>query len=292
MMSIVLLLRIESVMLNKTAKVIAASPIWSPNHYEVKHATIFLENMKLTDDEMFASTKHCVGASASSVAAIIPSKEHHKVLLSTARSREKEKDVQSSCVADNEPHIDDIVDNISTGLSMITREAQSYGTIVDVSEQRSNINQFECKIKDKICKLIIDGDSFTNAISLDLMHSLSLSMRKLPTPRYMQWVNQSGTKKICTQGESKFSVGNYVDSVDCDVAPMSACHLGWPWQFNVDATHGGHFNSYSFVHKCLPYVLKPMEASAIKDESFPILSTKKHIPTLNPKSRMILHGYI
>jgi hypothetical protein len=69
--------------------------------------------------------------------------------------------------------------------------------------------------------------------------------------------------------------------VDCDVAPMSACHLllGWPWQLNVDATHGGHSNNYSFVQKGLPYVLKRMEASANKDESFPILSKKKHIPT-------------
>jgi hypothetical protein len=120
MMSIVLLLRIESMMRNKKANVIAASPIWSSNHYEVKHATLFVENMKLADDEMFTSAKHCVGASASSVSAIIPSKEHHKVLLFTTRSHEKEKDVQSSCVADNEPHIGDVVDNISTGLSMIT----------------------------------------------------------------------------------------------------------------------------------------------------------------------------
>jgi hypothetical protein len=49
--------------------------------------------------------------------------------------------VQSSCVADNEPHIDDIIDNISTGLPMITREAQSNSTIVDDSGHRSNVFQ-------------------------------------------------------------------------------------------------------------------------------------------------------
>ena len=64
-------------------------------------------------------------------------------------------------------------------------------------------------------------------------------------------MNQSGTLKITHKVRVKFSIGNYVDSVDCDVAPMTACHLllGRPWQFDVDATHGGRSNHYSFEHK-------------------------------------------
>jgi hypothetical protein len=135
------------VMLNKKAMVVAAHPICSPNHYEVKSDTLFVENVKLTNDESFTATKHCVGASACSIAAIIPSpKNHHNVPLSTTRSHE-EQGVQCSCVVENEPPIDDIVDNISTGLPMITREAKSDGTIVDVNGQCSNVFQFECKIK-------------------------------------------------------------------------------------------------------------------------------------------------
>jgi hypothetical protein len=127
------------VMLHNKAKVVAACHIFSPNHYEVKSAILFVENMKLTNDEMFMSAKHCVGASDNSIAAVIPSpKDHQKVLSSTTISHE-EQGVQSSCAAENEPPIDDIVDNISTGLSMIAREAKSDGNIVDVNGQCSNI---------------------------------------------------------------------------------------------------------------------------------------------------------
>jgi hypothetical protein len=64
----------NSVMLNKKVKVVAASsPLCSPNHYEVKSAPSNVENMKITHAEIFTSAKHCVGASASSSAAIIPS---------------------------------------------------------------------------------------------------------------------------------------------------------------------------------------------------------------------------
>jgi len=44
-------------------------------------------------------------------------------------------------------------------------------------------------------------------------------------PRYMQWMNQSGTLKITRKVRVKFSMGDYVDTVDCDVAPLSVCHL-------------------------------------------------------------------
>jgi hypothetical protein len=108
-----------------------------------------------------------------------------------------------------------------------------------------------CTIQEKVCKVIIDGGSFTNVISSDVVHALSLSTRRLPLPRYIQRMNQSGTLKITHKVHVKFSIGNYADTVDCDIAPMSACHLllGRPWQFDLDATHGGCTNNYLFVQK-------------------------------------------
>ena len=93
----------------------------------------------------------------------------------------------------------------------------------------------------------------------------------------MQWMNQSGTLKITHMVRVKFSIGNYVDTVDCDVAPMSACHLllGRPWQFDLDATHGGRSNHYSFVHKGVHHVLRPMPDSAINAEIFGSAKLKK-----------------
>jgi hypothetical protein len=73
--------------------------------------------------------------------------------------------------------------------------------------------------------LIIDGGSCANVIGSDLVNALSLSTRRLPTPRYIQWMNQSGTLKITHKARVKFSIGAYIDTLDCDVAPLSACHL-------------------------------------------------------------------
>jgi hypothetical protein len=60
-------------------------------------------------------------------------------------------------------------------------------------------------------------------------------------------------------------VRNYVDTVDCDVALMSACH----------ATHSVHSNSYSFVHKGVDHVLKPMLEKATSAEVFSGTEVKK-----------------
>jgi hypothetical protein len=108
---------------------------------------------------------------------------------------------------------------------MVAKEIHSDGTVATVKGQHSNIFQLECNIQEKVCKLIIDGGSFTNAISSDLVHALSLSMQRLPTSRYMRWMNQSSTLKITHKTRVKFSIGNYVDIVDCDIAPVSACYF-------------------------------------------------------------------
>ena len=110
----------------------------------------------------------------------------------------------------------------------------------------------------------------------------------------MQWMNQSGTLKVTHKVRVKFSMGNYMDTVDCNVVHMNACHLllGRPWQFDVDATHGGRSNNYFFVHKGVHHALKPMPESAIKAVIFPhvkVLSVATHrrAATGNTKSREV-----
>lgn len=72
------------------------------------------------------------------------------------------------------PEIDDTED-VLNGLSMMAREVQRDGTVINVKGQRYGIFQSECQIQDKVCKLIIDGDNFTNVISSDQdMHCLYL----------------------------------------------------------------------------------------------------------------------
>ena len=122
------------------------------------------------------------------------------------------------------------------------------------------------------------------------MHALSLSAQRLPTPCYIRWMNESGTPKITHKVRVKFSIGSYVDTVDCDVAPMSSCHLllGRPWQFDLDATHDSCSNNYSFVHKGVNHVLKPMAGSAIKADIFPSVKVKKKVATITSKPRTAL----
>ena len=195
----------------------------------------------------------------------------------------------SPCDTKSEIKIDDTND-VSDGLSMMAQEVQCDGTIANVKGQHSSIFMSECSIKDKVCKLIIDGGSFTNVVSSDVVQALSLSAWRLPMPRYMQWMNQSGMLKITHRARVKFSMGNYVDSVDCNVVPMNACHLllGRPWQFDLDATHGGRSNTYSFIHKGVHHILKPMKKSDIKAHVFAGATRKKSGVYTTSKSRTTL----
>jgi hypothetical protein len=71
---------------------------------------------------------------------------------------------------------------------------------------------------------------------------------------------------------------------------MNACHmlLGRPWQFDLNATHEGRSNHYSFMHLGVKHVLKPMHDSAIKSLVFPVVKKKKELTQINPKPRMAL----
>jgi hypothetical protein len=73
-------------------------------------------------------------------------------------------------------------------------------------------------------------------------------------------------------------------------APLIACHLllGRPWQFDLDATHGGRSNCYSFVHKGIHHVFKPMLESGIKSKVFAPVKKKYHTATSKPEPRTAL----
>jgi hypothetical protein len=92
------------------------------------------------------------------------------------------------------------------------------------------------------------------------------------------------------QGRVKFSIGSYIDKVECDVVPMDVCCLllERSWEYDLNATHEGCSNHYSFVHKGLHHVLKLMLECAINVEVFPTITKKKKNSDISPKSRMTL----
>ena len=135
--------------------------------------------------------------------------------------------------------------------------------------QRHTLFQTKCVIKERSCRVIIDGGSCNNLASAEMVEKLSLSTKPHPQPYYIQWLNSSGKVKVTRLVRVEFAIGSYHDSIDCDVVPMQACSmlLGRPWQFDKDSLHFGKTNQYSFVHNDKKIVLHPMSPEAIlRDE--------------------------
>jgi hypothetical protein len=90
--------------------------------------------------------------------------------------------------------------------------------------QRWNIFQIRCEVNNTSFMMIIDGGSYTNAISKELVDALALPMWKHPQPHCIEWLYQSGKLKVTHKVRVNFSVGDYEDTIICDVLPMDACH--------------------------------------------------------------------
>ena len=151
--------------------------------------------------------------------------------------------------------------------------------------QRWSIFQTQCTVKDTACKLIIDSGSYTNIVSKQLVESLSLPTWKHPQPHCVEWLYNSGKLKVTHKVRLKFSVGNYEDTVICDVLPMDACHvlLGRPWQFDKCSTHEGRSNVYSLWHQGKRHVLQPMLDKDIKVDAFAV-KTKVQDNKVKPRT--------
>lgn len=133
---------------------------------------------------------------------------------------------ESESEKSDEEHQDDdpiICEPPLGGVNILTQKVQSEET--KTKGQRWSLFQTECTIKEKACKLIIDGGSYTNAISKDLVHALGLSAWRHPKLNYMEWLYNSGRLKITHKVCVSSAIGSCINKVDCDVVPMDACHL-------------------------------------------------------------------
>jgi hypothetical protein len=126
--------------------------------------------------------------------------------------------------------------------------------------QRHNLFQTRAKVQEKVVKVIIDGGSCHNLVSREMVEKLGLKLHRHPHPYHVQWLNESGDIKIGYKVKFPFKIGEYVDTVECDVAPMSVCHmlLGRPWQYDRYSQHCGRTNQYTLDLKGRKFVLKPM----------------------------------
>jgi len=115
-------------------------------------------------------------------------------------------------------------------------------------------------VHDKVVKVIIDGGSCHNLASCETCDKLGLKLLRHPHPFHVQWLNDSGDIKIGYKVNVPFKIGEYVDTVECDVTPMLVCHLllGRPCQYDRYSQHCGRTNQFNINLKGKKFVLKPM----------------------------------
>ncbi|KAG2405923.1 uncharacterized protein HKW66_Vig0051780 [Vigna angularis] len=135
-----------------------------------------------------------------------------------------------------------------------------------VQTQRENIFHTRCQVLENTCSLIVDSGSCCNCCSTRLVEKLALTILPHPQPYKLQWLNDGEDMIVNQQVKVKFSIGNYEDSVLCDIVPMEVCHilLGRPWLFEKETIHHGRTNEITFNHKDRKFVLHPLTPSQVE----------------------------
>ncbi|KAK1698221.1 hypothetical protein QYE76_014918 [Lolium multiflorum] len=143
-----------------------------------------------------------------------------KVEVKSSEERKPGSDTKSTIVTVEE-------DVPLSGLNMQLKKVQGDACKTVDKVQRWSLFQTQCFIKGKACKLMVDGGSCTNGISKAMVAALGLSTWRLPEPKRLEWLNSCGMLKITHKVRVPFTVGDYVDEVDCDVLPLEVCgYLG------------------------------------------------------------------
>ncbi|KAK1649312.1 hypothetical protein QYE76_067117 [Lolium multiflorum] len=190
----------------------------------------------------------------------------YEALLQAANNledNELEDQEQILCVHDASPSL------------MVTKVLTTHA--LPNEDQRCNIFQTRAGINGKSIKFIIDGGSCHNLASTKLCSNLNLPLRKHPHPYHVQWLSDNGNVKIQHTVTISFKIGAYEDTVDCDVVPMTVCHmlLGRPWQYDKKANHDGYTNAYSFKVDDKTYILRPMTHSQVIEDNAKALARAK-----------------
>jgi len=69
----------------------------------------------------------------------------------------------------------------------------------------------------KVCKLIINGGSYTDVTSITLIDKLQFLTKVHPTSYTLQFLKQGSKVAISKQALISFLVGPYCDKVLCDI---------------------------------------------------------------------------
>jgi hypothetical protein len=158
-------------------------------------------------------------------------------------------------------------------------------------QQCHNLFQTFFVIKDRRARVIIDGGSCNNLVSLDLVKKLSLPTRPRPHPYHIQWFNDTSKVKVTQTVRVHFSIGIYSDYADCDGVPMEACSLllGRPWEYDNDARHNGRSNTYTFLHKGQKITLLRLTPAKIVQADKDRAANTNNEPPVKSKNQQAIH---
>ncbi|XP_057969585.1 uncharacterized protein LOC131158744 [Malania oleifera] len=132
---------------------------------------------------------------------------------------------------------------------------------------RTSIFYTYIKCGSKSCKMIINGGSCMNVISKSAAEKLRLKTEPHPNPYNVAWVNAT-TVPVSHRCLVPIKIGEYEDQIWCDVLPMNVAHIlfGRPWLFDMDVSHNGHANTYSFKCNGKRIILSPLEPKSGKSK--------------------------
>jgi hypothetical protein len=196
---------------------------------------------------------------------------NRKVMLINEETAEYETrddaDPELDCLQDDE---DGSLNAYATHLPTIVCSPKVLSVTPSSADQRFNLFQTKAIVgPGKACRVIIDGDSCHNLASKELCSKLNLKYFPHPNPNYIQWLSDSGEMKISYMVRVEFQIRPYKDTVECDVVPMTVCHLllGRPWQYGRDVRHNGRENTYNLNWHGNDITLQPMTLQQIVNES-------------------------
>ncbi|XP_013669098.1 uncharacterized protein LOC106373475 [Brassica napus] len=197
-----------------------------------------------------------------------------KVMIVLANGEVISEDEQEEDESDGEEDMDYPV----KGEMLVTRRALNVQPKAKETEQRENLFHTRCLVQSKVCSLIIDGGSCTNAASETFVEKLGLSVHKHPRPYLLQWLSDIGGElRVTKQVKVPLTIGRYQDEITCDVLPMGSSHilLGRPWQFDRRVLHDGFTNRHSFSHGGKQITLVPLTPHEVYEDQMCLKQRKE-----------------
>jgi hypothetical protein len=135
--------------------------------------------------------------------------------------------------------------------------------------QWNNLHRTTCKMKDRVCKVIIDSGSTDNLVSTEMVEKLELEMNGHLTLYKVSWFHKGHQVIVTQQCLVKFKIGGYRDEILCDVFPMDVSHilLARHWKYYKNVIHDGRRNTYTLENNGRTHMLLPIEEKKVKDEA-------------------------